>query len=166
MKTVSLPLAIPIVIILAGLSMAWAQHDHQTPAGLASPATIKTTANSFAFQTRYVSTRWPTCAIICLRCRKYSYISAWGTTTLPPKLRNPASECHHLVCMARPRWPSICHKECRMLGRPCTVLLVGLRWQPKIQESPVIQSQYFLGWRTSQLSALAVTPDTVCNRSR
>ena len=50
-----------------------------------------------------------------------------------------------------------------MLGRPCTVLLVGSRWQPKIQESPVIQSQYFLGWRTSQLSALAVTPDTVCN---
>ena len=33
MKTVSLPLAIPIVIILAGLSVAWAQHDHQNAGG-------------------------------------------------------------------------------------------------------------------------------------
>jgi len=36
MKTVSLPLAIPIVIILAGLSMAWAQHDHHNAGGHSS----------------------------------------------------------------------------------------------------------------------------------
>lgn len=51
-----------------------------------------------------------------------------------------------------------------MPGQPCTVLPVGLRLQPKMQALPVIQSRCLLDWRTSQLSALAVTPDTVCNR--
>ena len=86
MKTISLPLAIPIVIILAGLSVAWGQHDHHNAGGYGVAGTIKTIAFSFAFQTRYVSTRWPTCAIICLRCRKYSYTLGMGHNDIAAKI--------------------------------------------------------------------------------
>jgi len=80
-----------------------------------------TSRYSSASRTHYVSTRWQTSTIICSRCRKYSCISAWDTTTSPPKSRNPVSECRHLVCMARLRGPNICRRECRMLGRQCTI---------------------------------------------
>jgi len=165
LKRILAPAAV-LLTVLGGLSLGWAQHDHHDGAGHGAAGPVTDTRQFVRFPDALRDHTLANMRDHLLALQEIQLHLGMGTTMLPQKLRNPASECHPLACMARPRWPNTCRRECRMQGRPCTALPVALRSQPKMLALPAIRSQCLPGWRTLQLSASVATPDTGCNSSR
>ena len=166
MKRTFTPVVVLFLVAFAGVPLVWAQHNQHSSGshGAVNPSTDQRQFVRFPDALRDHTLANMRDHLLALQ--EIQLHLGMGRNDIAAKIAESRLGMASLVCMAQPRWPSICRKECRTPGRLCTVLPVGLRLQPKMQALPVMQSRCLRGWRTSQLSALAVTPDTVCNRSR